>query len=86
MDVKLVQLAAERIETDYNGCVDNFGEQDIKLKNGVRVHKITYEDNQFHYYNRWWDKVNGKAVPKYKEIFPDDEEEEKILDEFYAWY
>lgn len=88
MDEELREMAEERICKDYNGCVDDFGEREIRLQNGMRVHKISFDGTDFHYYNRWWyeDKKSGKVTPQYQEIFPTEEEEYKILDEFYAWY
>lgn len=80
---ELKQQAAERICEDYGGCVDDFGELGVKLKNNdIIVNKITYKDGKFHYYTRNW--VYDKPI--YRELFPHDDEEYKILDEFYAWY
>lgn len=90
MNPELKTLAAERIETDYSGCVEDFWERGIGIKggaNGLRVDKIEYKNNQFHYYHiSAIIEFGPQRGPRYTEIFPTDEEEEKILDEFYAWY
>lgn len=86
MDEELREMAAERICKDYNSSVDDFGERDILLKDKTRINKIEYHEDGFHYYTRYWAIENGKTTPKYREVFPTEEEEYKILDEFYAWY
>ena len=82
---ELIGLAAERIVDDYAGCVSDFGERNIVSKHGqgLRVDEITFNelgDNTFRYYNT-------SHYPNYRiELFPTEEEEYTILDEFYAWY
>ena len=88
MDTQLRELSAERICNDYNGCVDNF-ERDVNcLKGDKRVHRMTCEDGvTIHFYHREWVKaINGKVKPNYIELHLTDEEQDCILDEFYAWY
>ena len=52
MDEELREMAEERICKDYNGCVDDFGEREIRLQNDMRVHKISFDGTDCHYYNR----------------------------------
>ena len=86
MDEELKEMVAERICQDYDGCVDTFQDLNVIVtSNGkrCRVEKIEYKDGKFHYYHI--DKITEHGV-HYEEIFPDEEDEFKILDEFYAWY
>ena len=91
---ELIELAAERIVDDYAGCVSDFGERNITLTNalpmsiGLRVDEITFNergDNTFRYYNTSFYPNSTGGYIRY-ELFPTEEEENKILDEFYAWY
>ena len=87
MDTQLQELAADRICKDYAGSVDDF-DYKVKIKSEKRIHKLEYKDDGFHFYTRQWkeNKKTGKVTPTYVEVKLDDEDEEKILDEFYAWY
>ena len=79
---KLIELAAERIVEDYGGGVADFAERYVCVKE-LLVDEITFNekgDNTFRYYH--WNGASHMKV----ELFPTEEEEYKILDEFYAWY
>ena len=85
---ELIELSAERIAEDYYGNVTDFGEQNIVLSNGFRVDEITFNekgDNTFRYYNNSFYTNSAGGFFRH-ELFPNEEEEYKILDEFYAWY
>lgn len=90
---ELIGLAAERICEDYGGEVTDFGERQV-LASGKefnvrhRVDKIVFdeENEKFRYYNQSsYHAPFGNDYMPY-ELFPTEEEEYKILDEFYAWY
>lgn len=79
---ELIELAAERIVKDYGGGVTDFAERYVFVKE-LFVDEITFNeknDNIFRYYH--WNGTSQSRV----ELFPTEEEEYKILDEFYAWY
>lgn len=78
MDTELRELAADRLCEDYNGSVD-VSERDLYTKFGNQVDKITYDDNQFHF----WTKC---GEDEYDEVFPCEDDIDYILDDFYAWY
>ena len=90
MDEELREMAAERICKDYDGCVDTFQDLNVFITSNdkrCRVEKIEYKDGKFHYYHV--DKIVEFGPERgfhYEEIFPNEEDEFKILDEFYAWY
>lgn len=84
---ELKQQAAERICEDYGGCVSDFSERGITV-NGDVVCEIAYNefcDEKFRYYTRQGFCCSTGAIGR-RELFPNEEEEYKILDEFYAWY
>ena len=93
MDAELREIAAERICKDYNGCVDDFGERQVLASSNqfnvrYRVDKIVFdkENEKFRYYNQSCYHVPFSKDYMPYELFPTEEEEYKILDEFYAWY
>ena len=71
LDLELQELATDRVSQDYQGEVD-VSELNITA-GGKLITNITY-DNQLHYWS------NGE------EIFPEVNDINFILDEFYAWY
>ena len=88
MDEELKEIVAERICEDYDGQVKDFGERNIILPNSLRVDEITYDekgDAVFRFYNTTQLPNQTGGFIRY-ELFPNDEELYKILDEFYAWY
>lgn len=71
LDLELQELATDRVSQDYQGEVD-VSELNITA-GGKLITNITY-DNQLHYWS------NGE------EVFPEVNDINFILDEFYAWY
>ena len=93
MNAELKEMAAERICKDYNGCVDDFGERQVLASSSqpgarYRVDKIVFdkENEKFRYYNQSYYYIPFSKDYMSYELFPTEEEENKILDEFYAWY
>lgn len=90
MDTELLMLAADRLLQDYNGELDlldiELGKK-TRLKGDNRIHKITYEDGEFHFYHRIWlhELMNGENK-MYIEVPLDEEEKMQVISEFYAWY
>lgn len=71
LDLELQELATDRLSQDYQGEVD-VSELNITA-GGKLITNITY-NNQLHYWS------NGE------EVFPEVNDINFILDEFYAWY
>ena len=71
LDLELQELATDRVSQDYQGEVD-VSELNITA-GGKLITNITY-DSQLHYWS------NGE------EVFPEVNDINFILDEFYAWY
>lgn len=71
LDLELQELATDRVSQDYQGEVD-VSELNITA-GGKLITNITF-DNQLHYWS------NGE------EVFPEVNDINFILEEFYAWY